>query len=289
MGEIRRSRSSRPARGQYHLTSRDYEILYAIGRMKVATTAQLRTLFFNGGKTTTVRRLAKLFAMKCIATHVLSLNDTAYYTLTARGRDLLDAQHRDGDDVDDLHVVARLDRVDHHLVALNDIRVGLALAARRRPDVEVAFFLADHDLRAHAAREGRTSPGYIPDALVELVVAGGGRQGLVVEYDAGTEHARQFAPKVETLRTLFERGLPVWGLQNWRPVVVAETPARLRTLASVIVAGGGGDLWVAALQARLVADPFGPVFATAASVAATPPALTPAFGGRLVPRPGEVR
>ncbi|MFO0645846.1 MAG: replication-relaxation family protein [Polyangiales bacterium] len=188
-----------------------------------------------------------------------------------------------------LHVVERLDRADSHLVSINDIRVGLILAARRRPDVEVALFLADHDLRAHAAREGRTSPPYIPDALVELVLPGGARQGLVVEYDAGTEHAKQFSPKVETLRVLFERNLPVWGLHLWRPVVVAETKARLRALSSMIVAGGGGDLWLAALQAPFVADPFGPVFATAAAVAATPPALTPTFGGRLVPRPTGVR
>ncbi|MFO0645847.1 MAG: replication-relaxation family protein [Polyangiales bacterium] len=96
MGEIRRSRSSRPARGLFYLTDRDYEILYAVGRMKVATTAQLRALFFNGGMTTAVRRLAKLYAMRLLAVHTFSVNDTNYYTLTRRGREVVLAREDGG-------------------------------------------------------------------------------------------------------------------------------------------------------------------------------------------------
>lgn len=274
MGEVRRSRDERPSRGKYRVTERDLEILRAVGRMKVATTEQLRKLFFADPSTAS-RRLSKLVALRLLTVSVADLNRPNLYVLTDAGRELLVEA---GIESDDLHVARPVPRVDPHLMALNDLRLALTLASRSRSGIEVTRFLADHDLR----RVDGTN-GYIPDALVVIEEEGAEAVKLVVEIDLGGERAVQFAPKIETTVMLARAGRSVWGLTPpWRPVVLVPTASRLRTLAGTIVRGGGGDLWIGGLLDRVAADPFGPVFATASMIEKTPAGTELAFPGRLV-------
>lgn len=274
MGEVRRSRDERPSKGRHRVTERDLDILRAVGRMKVATTEQLRRLFFADPSTAS-RRLSKLAAMRLLTATVADLNRPNLYVLTEAGRDLLVEV---GIDAGDLHVARPVPRIDPHLMALNDLRLALTLAARSRPDVAVTRFLADHDLR----RIDGTNV-YIPDALVVIEEEGAEAVKLVVEIDLGAERAVQFAPKIETTVALARAGRNVWGLTPpWRPVLLVPTPSRLRTLASTIVRGGGGDLWIGGLLDQVFADPFGPVFATMTMVAAAPAGSELTFPGRLV-------
>ncbi len=274
MGEVRRSRDERPVKGKYRVTERDLDILRAVGRMKVATTEQLRKLFFADPSTAS-RRLSKLSAMRLLTATVADLNRPNLYVLTEAGRDLLVEV---GVEAEDLHVARPVPRIDPHLTALNDLRLALTIASRSRSGVEVTRFVADHDLR----RVDGTSP-YIPDALVVIEVEGAAAVRLVVEIDRGGERAAQFAPKIETTVALARAGRAVWGLAApWRPVLLVPTASRLRTLASGIVRGGGGELWIGGLIDMVVADPFGPIFATASMIEKTPAGITLNFPGRLV-------
>jgi DNA-binding MarR family transcriptional regulator len=274
MGEVRRSRDERPEAGKFRVTERDQDLLRAVGRMKVASTEQLRKLFFADPSTAS-RRLSKLTALRLLTATVADLNRPNLYVLTEKGRDLLVEL---GIESADLHVARPVPRIDPHLMALNDLRLALTLASRSRSGVAVTRFVADHDLR----RVDGTSP-YIPDVLIEIEEEGAAPVHLVAEIDLGGERAAQFAPKIETTVTLARSGRAVWGLTwPWRPVVLVQTPSRLRTLAQAIVRGGGGELWIGGLLDRVLADPFGSVFATASMVEKTPAGSELTFPGRLV-------
>lgn len=256
------------------MTARDLGILRAIGRMKVATTHQI-VLIFALLSSVASRRLAKLVALGCLAVAVADMNAPNLYFLTEAGRVLLaDA----GMDEGDLHVARPVPRLDPHLRALNDLRVALTVAQRRRNDVLTTLFLADHDLR-----RADGSNAYIPDAVVVIEEEGAGPVRLLIEVDLGGERASQFASKIETTVALARAGRAVWGLPHpWRPVLLAPTVQRLRTLAGQITRGGGGELWIGGVLGSVVTDPLGAVFATAAMVASAASVDAVRFPGRLV-------
>jgi hypothetical protein len=209
--------------------------------MKLASTSQVSRLFF-GGKRPAARRLAKLNALRLVTAHVLNLNRENLYALTAAGKLWL---AEEGVDEAELHlgsIPGRIRDLDH-LVAINDLRVALVLAARRHENVTVTLFESDHDLRRFAA--GAT-PAYVPDALVQLTTPGGLRN-LVVEIDLGTETAAYYArEKAEHLRHLIRTRQPCWGLPwPWQPVLIAHSARRLSTLAAAVAAVGAAEDWLA--------------------------------------------
>lgn len=266
MGTTRRSRIDRPKPSIATVTNRDLELLRGLGRMRIASTSQLRRLFIPG-RTAATRRLATLHGLGLVRVHVVGgLNSENLYSLAPAGLRLL---IEEGAVADELHVQRSLLRPDPHTVAVNDLRIALVLATRERPDVRVGFFAADHDLKRQVAREKRKLPAYVPDALIQLAFPGG-VLGLVAELDRGTEHRAQFQPKVTATVDAWRRGAAIWGLQPFRPLLVAETEARLRFLAEIIVRGGGGQLWLVAEKTHFEAAPFGGVVTTAEMIAATP-------------------
>ena len=311
MGKVRRSRIDRPSTRMARVTERDLELLRALGRMRLATTSQIKRLFFAEenegswpragaasatgaanssarhprpkGYTATTKRLAKLNSLGLLRVHVLDLNTENLYGLTEKGRTLLVAE---GMSADELHVQRSILREDAHLVAVNDVRVALVLALRSRPDVRVEFFFADHDLKRQVLQEHRKLPRYLPDALIQIVPAGAESLSLVLELDLGSEHRKQFAPKVVTTVEHARAGRPLWGLPRFRPLLLAEGESRLRYLAEVIVKGGGGELWLLADLENFLRSPFGMVVTSAAAVAATPATQPPVWPWALVPPKG---
>jgi hypothetical protein len=227
--------------------------------------------------------MGKLTALGLLRAHVPNMNAPNIYTLSAAGGRYLEAV---GVDPAEIFIGGAIADIDPHLIALNNFRLALVLATRVRRDVRVDLFLADHDLRRSA---GRGRPGYIPDALVRLVHELHTPVGLVVEIDAGTESTAQFAAKVRVTVELWERGLPVWGLAPWRPVLIAPSGGRIRTLARTIDEGGRSELWLAGEQPRVCSDPLGPAFASVAELLREAKDASPVYPGRLVPPPGEVR
>lgn len=275
----RRPRSTRPVAKRYQVTARDKEIVYAVARMAQATSDQLRRLFFTE-PSTAARRLAKLVALRLLDVRVCGQSDPNIYIIGTKGLELLRVEQ----EVEDAEVHrGRVGRhLDLHLRYLNDVRVELVLGARRRQDIVVETFRSDLDLRRAS---GAPSPPYIPDALVELKLPSG-RLVLVVEVDTGTEGRGVFAAKAQWTVDAWNSGARVWGAEPglWRPVVFVPSTGRAKALARAIQDVGGGGLWLVGEFDRLVdVGIFGPVFATAADVAATPRRSPVTYRAALVP------
>ena len=113
------------------------------------------------------------------------------------------------------------------------------------------------------------------------------------EADTGTEGLGAFSPKVDATMALWNAGERCWGAApgTWIPAVFAPSAGRAKSLAKAIVERGGGDLWFVAETARVrEVGFFGPVFATAAEVAATARGDAIAYRGALMPsRDGVAR
>lgn len=261
----RRARTERPARRRYQVTERDRSLVFAVGRMGAATSDQLRRLFFTE-PSTAARRLAKCVALRLLDVHCCSQSEPNVYTLGAKGHELLVAQ---GADPAEFHRSRIGQHIDTHLRLLNDIRVEFVLAGRLRPDVAILAFRSDLDLRRAS---GATPPPYIPDAIVELELPTG-PLALMVEVDTGTEGRTVFASKAFRTVAAWKSGEKCWGAQpgTWRPVAFVPSATRARALGRAIVEAGGGQLWLVTEFERVREQgAFGPVFAMADEVAATP-------------------
>lgn len=263
MGTIRRSRTVRPLKRDFRTTTRDLDILRAVGRLMYASTENISVLFF-GSLATCSRRLAKLLSLGLLAVRVPRRDGPNVYRLTKRGLDHL----ADADvSTDDLHLGGREygDDLGHTLLG-NDFRVRLVAAIRKHPGVTIERLLSDADLRRAAALRD-LAPAYIPDLLIRLVTPAG-TVGLVVEVDTGSEAVRYFARhKVRALAELRAKGAAVWGLSPWRPIAIVPTERRLRLLARAVVDEGGGALWLGgALDVFRERDVLGPTFASMADI-----------------------
>jgi hypothetical protein len=265
------------------VTTRDREIVFAVGRMAQATTDQLTRLFF-GDRSTALRRLAKLVALRTLDVNITDPSAPNIYTLGTRATTIIGT----GPERTDLHRGRVGRHLDEHLRALNDLRVEHVLAARERSDVAVDAFHSDLDLRRAA---GAVPPAYIHDALVELTLPGG-RLVLVVEVDIGTESISVFATKVDATVSLWRKGVKCWGAAagTWRPAAFATSEARARALARVMVEREGGTLWLIA-DLALVRErgALGAIFATAEEVHATPRDVPVEYRGALVGQASEVQ
>ena len=250
--------------------------------MGQSTSEHVRRLFF-GAPTAAARRLAKLVALKMLDVHLCAQSDPNVYTLGSRGLALL---LETGADPTELHRSRVGSRLDDHLRLLNDLRVEFVLAARHRPDVGLIAFHSDLDLRRAA---GASPPSYIPDALVELELSGadGPRQLVLVgEIDTGSEGVSVFATKVRRTVELWSSRQRCWGAPPgaWRPAAFVPSPARARALARSAAGEGGGALWLVGEFDRVgTHGAFGPVFATADEIVATPRAEVILYRGALIP------
>ena len=276
----RRSRSERPVARRYAVTARDREVLFAIGLMAMATTDQIRRLFF-GDASTASRRLAKLVALRLLDAHVSLTNAQNIFTLTRKALGLLEANDMD---MTLLHQ-ARVGRsIDSHLLMMNELRVQFVLGVRKNPGVDLRSFSADLDLRRQA---GSSPPSYVPDAIVDLLLPTG-RLVLIVEVDTSTEATSVFAKKVAQTIDLWSAAEACWGAGRgiWRPVAVVPGAGRARALARAIVKQGGGDLWLLAeAQNICTRGIFGSVFAAASEVAAIGRGVPIEYRGALVAPP----
>lgn len=275
----RRTRATKPTREAGRVTARDVDLLAFVGRARAATTDQIAALFF-GERSTASRRLARLSGAGLLRVHVPHLNDPNWYVLTERGQTVL---VKEGVAEESLFPgrLPKRDALDH-LRHLNDFRVALLLACRERSDVALRVFLADHDLRRIA---GQSTPPLVPDALVELDRPGRSPLALVVEIDLAQESVAFFArTKGVYTRDAAKERASLWGMARWRPMVVAPTPSRLRSLARALVEVEAGALWLGTTFETLrVEGMLGPAFATIAEVAATGTNDALRFPLRLVP------
>lgn len=263
---MRRSRRDRPTRRAGHLTARDIELLTFVGRSRIATTDALAAAFF-GDRSTCSRRLARLAGAGLLRVHVEHLNAPNVYYLSERAAEHLVAE---GVDEDALHVgrLPKREALDH-LRHLAELRAQVMVAVRDRADLTLDLFLADHDLRRVAAG---SVPAYVPDALVKLTHVTRGTVGLAWEVDLAHQSARYIADtKGRATVALAATRTPLWGLSTFRPLFLAPTATRLRSVAAALMEVGGDDLWWGTtFEALALVGVFGPAFLSLREVAATP-------------------
>jgi hypothetical protein len=274
--KARRSRTARPTCRRYRLMPRDTEILFAVGRMAQSTSDQLCRLFF-GDRSTGYRRLAKLVALRLLKVSVYHQDEPNVYSLRPEAINLL---VESGMERQALYLSRVKRHLDVHLKCLNDVRLELVLAARTQNDMKLESFHSDLDLRRMS---GIVAPAYIPDAIAELQLVSG-PLALIIEIDLGSEGLSVFASKIEATVILWRREKRCWGAAagRWRPVVFVPSTVRARALARTIVELGGGALWLLAEFKRLREQgAFGPIFASATDIAATPSGARVMYRGAL--------
>lgn len=246
----------------------------AVARMRGPTSPQLARLFVNT-PSALHRRVRALHALGLVRVHALAPNMPNIVTLTRRGAELAE-QH--GLSPDEVHVARYVLCRDPHAELIGDLRVAYVLLARRRTDLEIEVFLSDHDMRravGHAARNA-----YVPDAIVALRVRGEPIT-LAYEIDRGFEPGSELRRKAETTVALANAGRPLYGFTPWRPVLLATSERRVRTLSRHVVEAGGGALWACGLlDARL--EPDAARFALASELAVAP-SVSSCLVRRLVP------
>lgn len=264
----RRRRSEKPARKVGRLTDRDLAILEFVGRCRTVQTSIIAALYF-GDPSTCSRRLAKLVGAGVLKCHVEHLNAANWYTLTERGAEILVAE-----DVSEESLFAgRLPSAEtlEHLERLNEFRAALTLACRQEElGVSVGCFLADHDLRRMA---GTNTPDLVPDAVVQLTLRDAPSVGLAVEIDLAHYGAHIVGEKKGRATLALQKAhASLWGLPHgWRPLFLAPSVARLRSVARALVTEDAGDLWWGTTFDLLAErGPLGVVFASMTEIATTP-------------------
>lgn len=203
------------------VTERDVDLLLTLWVAGVLRTRDFLRLFF-GSRATANDRLRKLACAGYLDCHTRDLTADNYYTLSARGRDLV-LDHRDLLP-DTFRWVRTLPAKLDHALAVTDVRLHLVLACRSGA-YALERFLTDADLAAarHAALLD-----LIPDALVELRAKMSGEPHLFfLEVDRGTEavtwlvrHKLAAYARHASLRT------PLYGVRD--PLVVLVVPGLRR-------------------------------------------------------------
>lgn len=181
------------------LTDRDAQILGTLLRLRVLTTEQLERLYFPSAQTT-LRRLRRLEQAGLLSRTVTPTLTSRIVSLTRRGVEA--AIEADGGLAGSRLVHSRLPGPFflRHVVAVNDLWIGLEMSLRRHPGVELLQFICDRDRTSDGHRKqprsvlslevsdpnGRGPLRHVPDAA--FVLRRRGRTALfLAEMDRGTE------------------------------------------------------------------------------------------------------
>lgn len=278
----RRPRHKKPTKRLVRYTARDQRIDELVGRCRALHAPVIAALEF-GDPSTCSRRLALHVGAGLLRVHVTHLNEPNWLTLTERGAEQLVAE---GVPEESLHV-GRLPSAEtlEHLRYLNEYRAALMLACRDpAAAVSLTTFLADHDLRRMA---GPNPPELVPDAIVQVTPTSSEAVGFALEVDLAHYSARLFAGRKGRLTVALARAhAPLWGLPDgWRPVVLAPSLSRLRSLARSLCDEGAGDLWLGTTFDEVFTQgPLGRAYATMSEVAAVPAGTTMSFTRSLLDR-----
>lgn len=264
----RRRRREKPLRRVGRLTERDLAILELVGRCRAVQTPIIAALHF-GDPSTCSRRLARLVGAGMLKCHVEHLNAANWYTLTERGAEVLIAE----DVAEESLFTGRLPSSEtlEHLERLNEFRAALTLACcDEKRGLTLRTFMADHDLRRLS---GTSTPDIVPDAIVQLAQKDAPTIGFAVEIDLAHYSPRIVAERKGRITLALQKvHAPLWGLPDgWRPLFLAPSVARLRSVARALVEEGAGDLWWGATFDILAErGPLGSVYASMTEIAAVP-------------------
>ncbi len=251
------------------LTDRDERILETVAAFRFVTCAQLHQLIFTDRHLSACkRRLTKLFHNGYLTRRYLPMTapygaNQAVYCLDRAGYELLafkmkyaPPSWRPRDNDQGLHFL-------EHLVATNDARVALTMAAAA--EGFALNWTDERTLRASIGRPvsatGSDLPRAIPDGVFTLD-GPGFEQAFAVELDRGTEAERPFRRKIRVLISYWQSGQYKHELGD-RPlrVLVITAPSRDRRRLERLKdwtekEGGGGLFWFAPLPLLTAGSAF---------------------------------
>ena len=210
------------------LTSRDIEILEAVGKLRFTTTSQLARLYFQS-KSVANKRLRKLLDAGLLKVWVRQLAEENIYSLTRAGLNALDASG--------IAVPRELDGSLEHLLMLNEVRIRFAIGVEGLGG-RLAWWRSEWDLRTHGKER------IIPDALF-AVGWDDDEQIFALEVENDTRNPQGILRKMLGYRATPE----LYGTKHYRILIVGRHPAMLdRYHTGVRAAGVGQDSWFARLE-----------------------------------------
>ena len=240
-------------RPSFELTPRDIRIVQAVNDYRALTAAQVQHLF--GMKRSPVqRRLHGLFHHEYLDRQSItvyerkSVNAPLLYTLGSRGAHLLITTHRvSSNDITRPRKRWKWKFVDH-LLAINDFRVAVSVAARQH-EWELVNWLDERVFRANpdyvSLRDSRgkaqKKPVY-PDGYFCLAVPQG-KAHFLLEVDRGVEERKDFRPQIliheeYVASHQYQKRFQTTSL---RILIVTTDMARLETLQAWVESAGGDD------------------------------------------------
>jgi hypothetical protein len=228
------------------LTARDVEIVEAVHQYRVLRQDQIQGLFFST-KNAAQRALARLYDHGFLERKFLPVlygRSPTLYVLDKRGADLLRSKHG----YEDLNWYAsskalKTDFIEH-TTALNDFRVSVVVAARRR-GLKLTTWASESQLKADYDRvriaEVRQPVSVIPDGYFVLDTPRG-EAHFFVEVDRGTETLQRFKQKVSAYIAYHESGgyERRYGTRSLRILTIATGEGRLANLRTATRPGVEG-------------------------------------------------
>jgi hypothetical protein len=210
--ERRRAPRAVPHPGRsLRFTERDRWLLESLAKMRFLTTSQLARLGFGGSCWAANKRLRKLLDGRLVRVWLRSLADENVYSVTPAGS----TAAADGSEESDAVVPRGLDGNLDHLLAINTVRIALALGLS---DIgaEITWWRSDWDLRA------RVQERVIPDGLFAMRWESGREQVFALEVDNRTKSLRAFVAKVLRYGALLAHGRGLYGLGGIVTIVVGR-------------------------------------------------------------------
>ena len=260
------------------LMARDIEVIEAVYEYRFLLRDQIERLFFKGRNMANYRLqrlyqhgfLNRIYIPEDIRYN--ARNTQAMYCLDEAGADLLAREagiprenirwHADRNKVREFFI--------EHLLKINDVRIGLTLAAKVRGD-RIMKWVPDWELKEYnehveEPETGRVYPVF-PDAYFVYERGDTGKTGhFFLELDRGTMENRRFAQKVKAYMLYFEENghepskfYQRYGTHSIRVLTVVPSQRRLRNLkATTEKVGGAKRYWFcdyAALAPERILEP----------------------------------
>jgi hypothetical protein len=210
------------------VTSRDLELLEAVGKLRFTTTSQLARLYFHS-RSGANKRLRKLLDSGLVKVWVRQLAEENVYSLTRDGLKTLDARG--------ISVPRELDGNLGHLLMLNEVRIRFAFGLEAIGG-SLAWWRSEWDLRGHGKER------IIPDALF-AVSWKEAEQIFALEVENQTSYPQGILRKLLGYRATPE----LYGVGRYRILIVGRDPPTLdRYRRGVLAAGIGQNTWFASLE-----------------------------------------
>lgn len=198
------------------LTERDLWLLEALAKMRFLTTGQITRLFFGGSQWSANKRLRKLFDAGFLKVWMRSLSEENVYSVTSKGLCVL-KEDQQGEESFNGSAPRGLDGNLDHLLAINEVRVGLAVGLCQIGG-EISWWKSDWELRSH----GRA--GLIPDALFSIKWAAGEEQVFSLELDRNTKSPAGFLRKLLRYASFLDTSHGLYGFKDFLILVVGKDP-----------------------------------------------------------------